>query len=368
MLKNFKYIHNISEGTAEIRIYKRIGAEFGNDGINGADFANEMAYLAQYAKKINVRINSGGGNVIESYAIISSILNSPVPCDTYIDGIAASAAASIAVAGRKCYMVDYGVFMIHNASDAKGKGDKAILDLFNASINTILTNRCGKTSDEISSMMSKETWMNAKECMDHKMVDEIISTEKKMKVTATTPDEYYAVFNELLTNKPNMKNLTAMLGLTNEANEAEIVKAIEAKDAKIADLSNKITAFEAEKNEAIEAAKTALIAKATTLVNKAVADKKITEEEKANVLTNASSSESAYELVSSMLDKISNVKEPNRIFDASKVTNAVGGVEDRSSWTIRDWEVKDSKGLAELQANSPFIYEQMFNAYYKTNK
>jgi hypothetical protein len=53
---NFNYIQNVNEEVAEIRIYKRIGASLEQDGVNGSDFANEMAWLQDKCKKINVRI------------------------------------------------------------------------------------------------------------------------------------------------------------------------------------------------------------------------------------------------------------------------------------------------------------------------
>lgn len=352
----FKYIQNINNDVAEIRIYKRIGASWNEDGVNGSDFANEMAYLQDKCKQINVRINSGGGSVIDSYSIISAMLNSKVPVDTYIDGIAASAAASIAVAGRKVYMVDYGVFMIHNASDPNDESTQAVLDIFNKSINTILTNRTKLCEAEISKMMEAESWMDADACLAMGFIDSIVSTEKKVKVKPTASvQEAYAICNELLTKKPNMKEVAKALNLTNEATELEIVKSIEAKDAKIAELTNKLTAHEAEKTAAIEAAKVALKNKAEALVNKAEVDKKIKAEEKAGMIANASSSEENYNFVASMLEKISNVRTPETPFDAKSIE---AKADERKDWKYSDWERKDPAGLAKMQNESP----EKFNA------
>ena len=120
-MNKFKYIKNISEDVATINLHGPIGDYVDNSGnlvsgISGSSFANEMQYLQNNCSKINVRINSIGGNVIDGYSIVSAILNSVVRCDTYIDGLAASIAGVIAVAGKKCYMADFGTLMIHNPS------------------------------------------------------------------------------------------------------------------------------------------------------------------------------------------------------------------------------------------------------------
>ena len=363
---NFKYIQNVTDEVAEIRIYKRIGASFDQDGVNGSDFANEMAWLQDKCSKINVRINSGGGNVIESYAIINSILNSKVPCDTYIDGIAASAAASIAVCGRKVYMVDYGVFMIHNAVDNSNEASQAILDVFNASINKILTNRTKLTEEKINEMMTAETWMDCNQCKEMGFIDSIVSTEKKVRVKPTASiEEAYALCNEILnenkpTNKPNMKNLTAMLNLSNEATEVEIVKAIEAKDAKIVELTNTIKSFNDEKaaNEQAkkDAEKAALVTKATDLVNKAKDDKKVNDDEVASLIENASVSETNYSLVENMLNKISVVKVANKVFDPANVTDVA---KERADWDFDTWSKKDSAGLEKMQNENPTMFNDL---------
>jgi ATP-dependent protease ClpP protease subunit len=94
-IDNFKYIKNASEKEGTILIYKQIGNSMdakGNtiEGINGNEFANEMEFLQNMCDKITVRINSPGGNVMEGYAIASSILHSKKPVHTIIDGVALS--------------------------------------------------------------------------------------------------------------------------------------------------------------------------------------------------------------------------------------------------------------------------------------
>jgi len=63
-----------------------------------------------------------------------------------------------------------------------------------------------------------------------------------------------------------------------------------------------------------------------------------------------------------MLSKINNVKDAVKVFE---VKNIKKDENDRSDWTIRDWEKKDAKGLEKIQNETPEIYKEMFNNYYK---
>lgn len=328
------------------------------DGVNGVDFANEMEYLQNAGvEKINVRINSGGGSVLDGYAIITSILNSKVKVDTYIDGLAASMAATIAVCGKKTYMADYGTFMIH---EAKGEDEK-IAALFTNTINTILTNRTGKSTEDIAAMMKKETWLDAEGCKVHGFIDEIVNTgirTKKPSATASV-EEKFAVYNEIITKpKNNMKDINASLKLAENATEVEAVNAINSKEAELAALKIENAAFKAEKAAAEVAKKEALKTKATALGEKAFADKKIAEEEKAPLIENASSSEAAYSLVENMLNKISTTKVAEKVLpeNAMKVLD-----EKRASWSWTDWSKNDPKGLDKMQNESPALFELLYN-------
>jgi len=126
-----------------------------------------------------VRINSIGGSVIDGYSIVSAILNSKVPCNTYIDGLAASIAGVIAMSGKKCYMADFGTLMMHNPS---GGNDSNVLDLVKSTLVTILSNRTKLDEATVNNMMDAETWLSAGQCLEMGIVDEIVSSNKKLKL------------------------------------------------------------------------------------------------------------------------------------------------------------------------------------------
>lgn len=359
-MEKFKYIRNVTEDSAEIRIYSRIG---GPDGVNGTEFANAITYLQTVTNQINVMINSSGGNVLDAMAIQASIRNSKVPCDTYIVGIAASAAFSIAVEGRKCYMADNGIGMIHNAQDALNEAPKKVIDIFNESIATTLTNRSGKNNDEIVAMMSKETWMNAKDCLKNGFVDEIMTSEKKMKTPkVTNVFEMERIYNEFLTpKKQDMKIINSVLALSlDNADETAIVNAVNAIKAERDAFKIENDALKKEKTDAIEADKTALTTEVTNYATKLVTDKKIKEDAKADLILNASKDRASFEFIKNIYDTMSTKKEAMKIFNATEVKGS-----DRANWTYRDWETKDTKGLATMQNDAPEQFTELYNAFYK---
>lgn len=364
MEKSFKYIKNISNGEGTIHLYSQIGDSVDGQGnyifgISGSSFAYEMAYLQENCTKIHVRINSVGGSVLDGYSIVSSILNCKVECNTYIDGLAASIAGVIAVAGKKCYMMDYGTLMLHNPS---GGEDKKVLSLVKETLVTIISNRTAQSPEDIDKMMSKETWMNANEAKEKGMIDEVISSGKKVKIDKTESLYNMAlIYNKLIINKPKMKDVNNKLKLAEDASESAAVSAIEAIQNKATSLEVENTALKAEiegykteKAQAIENAKTALKNKAELLATKLVEDKKITETEKAGVIENASVSEASYEFVKNTFEKISNVQKAEVIFDAKNVAG-----EDRSKWDFEKWSKEDPDGLAKIQNESPEVFKQL---------
>ena len=74
-----------------------------------------------------------------------------------------------------------------------------------------------------------------------------------------------------------------------------------------------------------------------------------------------------FEFVANMISKIKNTTEAVKVFDAKNVVTNKGS-EDRSTWTIRDWEKKDAKGLAKIKNETLEVYNEMYNAYYKKQK
>ena len=372
MLDNFKYIKDVSNGVGTIHLYSQIGDSVdakGNYvfGISGATFVNELQYLSEKCEKINVRINSVGGSVMEGYSIISAILNCSKPVDTYVDGLAASISGVIAVSGRKCYIMDYGTLMLHNPS---GSPDKEILNLVKNTLVTILSNRSGLTIDEVSAMMDKETWLSAKDATSNKFCDEVISSGKKVNIKQTANLYDMALIYNKLIEKP-MSKTNQLLGLKNEAEESEQVNAIEVLKTSLSeaeavnnDLKARIANYEKEAADKLAAEKEALKNKATALVNKAETEGKIKKDEIESTIELAAKDEASFTFVSNMISRLSTGKDAVKIFDVKNVKTE-GGSEDRSKWTLEDWESKDLDGLKNLYETDKEKFNELANNYNK---
>ena len=116
------YIINQSDNSAEILLYGFIGNWKDTDS---KQFISDFKKLEAAHNQINVRINSGGGDVFEGITIYNALKNSTATIHIYIDGVAASMASVIALAGSKIFMSRYAQLMIHRVSgSANGDADK----------------------------------------------------------------------------------------------------------------------------------------------------------------------------------------------------------------------------------------------------
>ena len=150
---------------------------------------------------------------MEGYSIISAILNSKIPIDIYIDGIAASIAGVIAMCGDSCTTKDYGTWMGHEAA---GGEDERVRNMVTDTLVTVLTNRTKKTPEDIKAMLAKETWISNSRHADYTleqgvqmgMFDAIESSGKKVTIKRTESLTNMAlIYNSLLTTTPKMEKI-----------------------------------------------------------------------------------------------------------------------------------------------------------------
>jgi len=144
------------------------------------------------ATDIDVYINSPGGDVFEATAIYSSLIGHKAKIHVHIDGVAASAATRVAMAGDTIEIAESGMYMIHFAwTVALGNSTelRKSADMLDKVDNTIVNDYVNKTKSEeqqIRTWMEAETWFTAQEALEHGFVDSIIersntqSTENKL--------------------------------------------------------------------------------------------------------------------------------------------------------------------------------------------
>lgn len=133
---------------------------------------------------ITVWINSPGGDCIAASQIYTMLMDYPSDVTVKIDGIAASAASVIAMAGTEVLMSPTAMVMIHNpatiAAGDHGEMQKAIemLDEVKESIINAYEIKTGLSRARISHMMDQETWMNARKAVDLGFADGILEDGK----------------------------------------------------------------------------------------------------------------------------------------------------------------------------------------------
>src|SRR5690606_17429919 len=164
---------------AEILIYDEIGADpWMGTGIAAEDIVRDLQAIK--APRIDVRINSVGGSVFEGNAIYNALARHPAHVDVYIDGIAASIASVIAMAGDRIHIAANAHVMIHNphgvvwgeAADMRRMADT--LDKIRGSLAGTSARRTGHDTAQIEAWMDAETWFNAEEAVEHGFADEIV--------------------------------------------------------------------------------------------------------------------------------------------------------------------------------------------------
>ncbi len=131
------------------------------------------------AKTIALTINSRGGEVDHALSIFNYLRNSPARVTVRIDGIAASAASVIAMAGDEIIMPANALMMVHSPwAFASGNADdlrQAAHDLeqFEAALIETYMARTGKDAESIKALLAAETWMTAAEAVEHGFADAV---------------------------------------------------------------------------------------------------------------------------------------------------------------------------------------------------
>lgn len=161
-----------SNGTLELLIYEDIGVDWWTgEGVTASSIKQEIDTAGPFTK-IAVRINSPGGDAFEGVAIFNLLRGQGKPIDVFVDGIAASAASVVAMAGDTRTMGTGAMLMIHNAwTSCTGYADDMrkmadTLDSISASISQVYVTRGGVTQEKASELMSAESWLNASEAVE----------------------------------------------------------------------------------------------------------------------------------------------------------------------------------------------------------
>lgn len=221
MNSKFWQVKNEVNSSGEILLYGPIASNksWFNDNATPKQFAQDLEKLG--GKDVTVRINSGGGDVFAAHAIHNQLASYKGKVTVIIDGLAASAATIVAMAGDEIIMPANAMMMIHNPAvmldgmntAAELSSIAAALDKIKGSIMAAYLKRCKASSEELAAMMDAETWMGAQECLDKGFVDTIEGSAQ------VVLNDNVLIVNSIQYNISNFKNLT---GLKNQfRNETE---------------------------------------------------------------------------------------------------------------------------------------------------
>lgn len=240
---------------AELLIYDVIGRDFWGEGVDATGVINFLAEQDDDAE-IHVRINSPGGSAFDGAAIYNVLAQNDRRVVVHIDGLAASAASLVAMAGDEIRMASNAIMMIHNASGitvgTAADHEKSIemLRTVDESMAKAYAARGGLGLPDVKEIMDAETWMGAEEAEGYGFADIITEPKEASASWGRSGERIVASFRKSpqhLTQAPqmrphqiaaqaaeehqpmDMKKVSAMLGVPEDAHEDTLVAAIEAR-------------------------------------------------------------------------------------------------------------------------------------------
>lgn len=157
---------------AHVYLYDEISDWF---GISAEQFVKDLAEIT--SKTIHLHVNSPGGSVFDGTAIYNALKQHSAKIISHVDGLAASIASVIIMAGDEVRMGDNAFLMIHepwsivlgSAEDLRKEAD--LLDKVSGTIAKTYMDKTGKDESEIKDLMSEETWFTAEEALEAGFID-----------------------------------------------------------------------------------------------------------------------------------------------------------------------------------------------------
>lgn len=191
--------------------------EFYGSGVSAKSFDKALKDLGKVSN-ITLRVNSEGGSVIEAKAIFTMLVKNSAKINVEIEGIAASAATVVAMAGDTVSMGEHDFFMIHEArapsfrdrtADEYEKDIVQLLRKVDSSIVDVYQKRTGVTRSKIEKWMKAETWFTGKEALKNGFVDSIDETREQVAACLTGTVDFKHIPKSLRNTKPRLAALKA---------------------------------------------------------------------------------------------------------------------------------------------------------------
>lgn len=166
--------------TLELTIYEFIGEDWYGEGTTSKTVKAQIDASAGRYDRLLVCINSPGGDAFEGIGIYNVLRATGKPIEVRIDGVAASAASIIAMAGDIITMGPNTMMMVHNAwafcmgnaADMRKMADD--LEKISTAIGQTYVTKTKLSSEQIQALMDAETWLTAQECVEQGFATKIV--------------------------------------------------------------------------------------------------------------------------------------------------------------------------------------------------
>jgi ATP-dependent Clp protease protease subunit len=226
---------------ADVYIFGEIatsGYEWSDSDVSASSFKADLDSLGTL-NTINLHLNSPGGSVFDGTAIGTMLSQHPAYVNVYIDGLAASIASVIAMAGDTVYMPANAMMMIHNpwtmavgnANDMRKQAD--VLDKIGESMKQTYLQKAGDKLDDktLSTLLDNETWLSAQDAVNYGFADEILPVNQA--AAAIVSKDLFAKYRNVPENLQLHKEKTEnsvnnpVKEPINKVNEEPVTKPIE---------------------------------------------------------------------------------------------------------------------------------------------
>lgn len=347
------------DGKSIIMLYGEVGE---GRSVDSNRVVSELFALENQGCKIEVRINSQGGDVFSGMAIYNALRNSKGDITIFIDGVAASIAAIIALCGKPLYMSHYAKLMLHNvsggtygnASELRLMADQ--MEELQNNLATMIAGRLGMEAENVAKKYfdGQDHWMTASEAMDMKLVDGIYDMDE-VSNPPTTTEGIYNYFNNRFDFKPQNNEEMALIddiktipSFEDKADSSAVlahIKELENKAAKVAILEKTVNTY---KNELEKAHKE----QDDALINEAVKAGKISNEQVEtfkNLLK--SDRENTIKLIGGMKGRAS-----NRAMAFINPDTPSGGSFANKTWD----EIDKENNLAQLKNQDLALFKNLY--------
>ena len=207
-----KYRFKDEAEAVNIQIYDEISSDdFWGDVVTAKAINDEIEKAN--GKPLNIHINSYGGEVFEGFAIYNNLKSYTGRKVVYVDGIAASIASVIAMAGDEVYMNKASMLMIHNASGvAVGNAEEMkkvvnALEQINEVIRDVYKNRSNLDDEQLKEFMDNETYFTPQEAVQYGFADGIVEEDVPEEPTATALKNLSDSISERIEQLKEIKNV-----------------------------------------------------------------------------------------------------------------------------------------------------------------